>query len=266
MKKKKQTNIIVNNIDVFLCDRIVAFGDSMVEGVELLDHTLPIANLKRKMDVYDWHNLIWEKDLIDQHLKNKEETKKLSYLAQLASLLKKNFINYGIGGNSLESIYWQMLYDFKPEPTDLILIGLPPLERLWKFINPECYDGNVHLGWTESYKEYGDTLVDWYSEPRLVFEYIKCLSAIRDYKNSIHSHVYVIPQWQTLKYITSNLSEDWKKPLTDVISQLYYSNLFISQKPLMDFSWVTRLEHGHPTLSAHVKMAQYINTHHIKLQ
>lgn len=264
MKKNESTTVSVNGRDTFVCKRIVAFGDSMVEGAELLDHTLPIGHLKKKMDWNKWSNLLWKDNLMEQHLKNKEESKKLSYPAQLSSILKTDFVNYGVGGNSLESICWQLFDQYEPQPEDLVLIGLPPIERLWRFVGPEEFDTNILLGWRDSYDEYGEKLVDWYDEPRILWEYLKCLWSIYHYKNTTHPHVYVIPQWQSFDYFVKSLPVEWRKSFSTMTSKITDSDLFLLTRPLMWFGWVTKLEHGHPTLSTHKRAADYISKMHVR--
>lgn len=265
MKKNKARLLCINKKDTFVCERIVAFGDSMIEGAELLDHNLPvIGKLKSKMNAYDWSNLIFKHDLIEQHLKNKEQTKKLSYPAQLSQMLQREFINHGIGGNSLESVCWQLLNHHELRPTDLILIGLPPVERLWKMYTPMSTDCNILFGWEESYKEFGNNLVDWYSEPRLVWEYIKCLSVIEHYKRTVHPHVYVMPQWQSINHLADNLESAWKEALKPQIEKIYKSDLFLFFNPLYYLRFMNKLEHGHPTLRSHIKMAEHIIKYYIK--
>lgn len=249
------------------CSRIVAFGDSLTAGSETLDYTQPWNELKKKGQEYFFKKISQNSDLIKDMDQHHENQKLVSWPNQLAKILNLHVANYAVGGNSLEKICFDLLTEaFIPEEDDLILIGLPPPGRYLYFrenrvesLNP----GHLGvLGWSELDL---DTMSNFYSDPKILWDFIVQLSLLEQYQKTVHPQLKIIPQWHDLKKLKEMFDIADVFRLNEVLDKLIDSELFLfNDGKLMNKVPIKQLEFGHPNRSTQLRMAKFLQRNFFK--
>lgn len=248
-------------------NNLFVFGCSYATGEELLldrlgeidGYRISTANDPRKF----FKRLEKEKRL-EEYESVKQLQKEIAWPQLLANKLKLKCVNLAESGNSLDKMLFQLykeIYKGNITKDDKIIISLTKATRNAKF------DGDVDsfqlpsLYWpvtsllgvkdsgdftTVFNKETDKALLEWFTNDRIVWDYIKNLQAIKNIGQFFNLHV--VP---TMKNDINPKIELLKKVYNDC------SNGFLTDKGLDDFSQ-GRLAWGHPDKEAHIKFAEHL--------
>lgn len=271
MKKKK--NLLDSYLNIsqkesntkIKCSRIVAFGDSMTAGAETLDYLHPLYKKKRKWSMEKWfREYIKYPDIV---MEIKEKQRNSSWPNYLAKILDLPVCNLGVGGGSLENICVALLTEqFKPSDNDLILVGLPPVGRYIWFslrgminMNPDFFSTTGK--WSE-YRVHKETLINFYTDDKFIWDYICQLNLLQHYKNTRWKNLFVIAQWNDPFDLNQfSLSKELKPGFQEQVDKLRQSDLFLNS------NWNCRggispgsyEAYGHPDRSMQFLIAKRIN-------
>lgn len=197
----------------------------------------------------------------------KEKQRNSSWPNYLAKILDLPVCNLGVGGGSLENICVALLTEqFKPSDNDLILVGLPPVGRYIWFsprgminMNPDFFST---MG---KWSEYGfdkDTLINFYTDDKFIWDYICQLNLLQHYKNTRWKNLFVIAQWHDPFDLNQfSLSKELKSSFQEQVDKLRQSDLFLNSNwyCLGNVSPSTFEAYGHPDRSMQFRIAKHIN-------
>lgn len=275
MKKTKPRKITIrcnNSQQEFICERLIVFGDSMTRGTETADDIHPLYHLKEKLDTSTWNTVIRSKPEYTEIVKKiHQEEINFSWPNRLAKILKLPIINYAIGGNALEKICIDILLKQADiRPNDLVLVGLPPPGRYVHF-EPEKINvinaGYMQSMWPKDGVLDLKTMLNFYSDDKIVWDYLVQLIMLRDFKLSSHGKLFCVPQWGFIdNYVELGkikLSTSIKTQLLSVMTDLYNSDLMlISGWHLSNGHYpFARCEHGHPDKGTHLRIAKKLHSY-----
>lgn len=251
-----------------MSNRLFVFGCSYATGEELLldrlgeldDYRISTSNDPRKF----FKRLEKEKRL-DEYESIKQLQKQIAWPQLLADKLRLECINLAESGNSLDKMLFQLyseIYNNNITPSDTIIISLTKSTRNAKFDStvesfqlPSLYwPIDSLLGVKDSgdfvpvfNKDTDKALVQWFTDDRIMWDYVKNLQAIKNIAQFFNLHI--VP---TMKNdVESNI---------DLINTIYNDckKGFITDKGLDDFS-EGRLAWGHPDEIAHIKFAEHLH-------
>jgi hypothetical protein len=194
--------------------RIVAFGCSYTAGEELLYHQLGDLDEYRKSTAHD-PRLFFQKlskdSVAQETLKTiRSDQLKLAWPAKLAALLNADYVNFAEAGNSMDKILWQIeqkkLEKFF-QPGDVIFVGATNPDRnvFFKDTGPMSFQlPSLHWTSEESLigvdsvgnvdvvisKDIDKELLHWFTDDRIVWDYLKSLKALTSLGAAIVNAMY----------------------------------------------------------------------------
>jgi hypothetical protein len=250
--------------------RIVAFGCSYTAGEELLYHQLGDLDEYRKSTLKD-PRLFFKKIAknFDAQKKLKDiraEQLTLAWPAKLAALLNVDYVNFAEVGNSMDKILWQIetkKLEMFFQPGDIILVGAtnPDRNLVFKDSGPMSFQlPSLHWDYdsligvdsignasTVISKEVDKTLVHWFSDDRIVWDYLKTLKALRSLNVGI------------VNAMSCNLDLNLISYNAELFKNIKDSIQYLQSKSMDSFaSDSDYLAWGHPNESVHQKFAESI--------
>lgn len=182
--------------------RIIAFGCSYTAGEELLYHRLGKLDDYRKQTASDpclfFQKISKDKSALEQLSIIRNDQLKIAWPAKLSNLLEVDYVNFAEIGNSMDKILWQIekkkLEKFF-KPGDVILVGATNPDRNFYFKDLEPMSFQLpSLFWKEKSligvnnigssdvvvsKDVDKNLVHWFTDDRIVWDYLKTLKALK---------------------------------------------------------------------------------------
>lgn len=270
MKKIRKVSINQKgNKTTLNCLRLVAFGDSMTAGAEILDHLHPLGKLKKKWGMKKWSEAVSaDIEYYSRSYELQQQSKAYSWPNQLANMLQIKVENFAVGGNSLERVCYDILSKHDDLCSDdLILVGLPPQGRyIW--FRPEGMNNIVpgFMTLTDWWQDSGldlKTMSEFHSDDKFIWDYISQIMILDYLKKSQYPYLFVIPQWDKFNNLQSfDISENCRKLFTSLLKKFNDSDIFLAPSSWYCKSSTTRftsLEFGHPDKGTHRRIALYLN-------